>query len=128
MRCRPCLPLPSPSAREFDEAVIDGDHVALDDTAAKAGTARSLAPDLRTYGLAGKDRRGKAHLDPPEARRIIAAERAQQRMSGDTERAEAMQDRPREPGRRRDIGVRVQRVVVAVQTIEQRRLRQGREI
>src|SRR5258708_31460428 len=124
----PTMPTLPASGRELGEPVVDHDRVAYEDAAAEADTARPVAPDLRTHRLAREARRREARLHAPEPRRIVAAQRAQQRMAGDTEGAEAMQDRAREAGHRGDLGIGVQRVVVAAEPVDEGGLRQGRDV
>src|SRR6185312_2636219 len=102
MPTMPLLSLISPllgSAYNLRQPVVDHHHVPSDDAAAEAGSALILAPDLGADRLAWEDGRGEACRHASEPRRVVAAQRAQQRMAGDAEGAEPMQDRPRKAGR-----------------------------
>src|SRR5229473_3048756 len=115
----PTMPTLPASGSELRQAVVDHDRIAREDAAAEAGATLPFAPDLRAHRLAREDWRREARLHAPEPRRIVAAERAQQRMAGDAEGAEPMQDRARESGHRGDLGIGVQRVVVAAEAVDE---------
>lgn len=105
-------------------AVVQHHHIALDDASAE----RAVAPHLGTQGLAGKHRSRETHLQMSQLLRAVVGEPAQHRVECHAEGAQAMQDRPREAGPQRCRGLRVERVVVAVEAVVQGLLRTGRQV
>ena len=65
-------------------------------------------------------------LDRLEPRRVAAAHRVEQRPAGEPVGAQPVEDRLREAGQRRERRVGVQRVAVAVESVEQRLVGAGR--
>ncbi len=78
--------------------------------------------------LAGKHRSRETHLQMSQLPRAVVGEPAQHRVECHAEGAQAMQDRPREAGPQRCRGLRVERVVVAVEAVVQGLLRTGRQV
>src|ERR1041385_6168868 len=72
-------------------AVVQHNHIALDQARAETHN-RPVAPHLGTDGLARVDRRRKPPCDRLEARRLVAAHRLQDRVTGDAEGREPVQD------------------------------------
>src|SRR5207248_10122426 len=69
--------------------------------------------------VARQHRAGKPRLHGPEPGRIRIAQAVQQRPAGETVGAEPVQDRPLETASRRECRVRVQRVAVTREPVEQ---------
>src|SRR5713226_4864806 len=101
----PTMPTLPASGSELRQAVVDHDRIAREDAAAEAGATLPIAPHLRAHRFAREDRRREARRHAPEPRRVVAAQRAQQRMAGDAEGAEPMKDRAREAGYGGDLGI-----------------------
>src|SRR3546814_13008134 len=83
--------------------------------------ALGLLEKFKTQGFAGEDRASEAIEHPPQPRRIVITISRENRAAGDTHRAEAMENRLVEAGLARHFWIGVQRIIVAVQPIEQSR-------
>ena len=104
------------------QAVVEHDHVALHHAGAE-GDALAVGPHLRADGLAGEHRRREAHLQALEPRRVAAAAGLDDGAAGHAVGAQPVQDRRLEAAGGRGLGVGVQRVAVAGEAIDQRRVR-----
>ena len=100
-------------------AVVDDDHVAFLQLAAERDDVPVL-PHLGDDGLAGEYRRGEAHVEARDLRRIVFADRGDDRAAGGAVGAKPVQDRTREARHLREGGIAVQRIAVARQRIEKR--------
>src|SRR3954468_2293397 len=79
--------------REFGQAVVQHDDVALQHAGAEGRAPRALLPYLGAYGLAREHRAGEADVEAREAGRVVAAQGLQQRARRHAVGAQAMQDR-----------------------------------
>ena len=89
------------------------------------GGAVAVPPDRHHQRVTGQHRPGEPPGHGPEPGRVRAAQRVQQRAPGEPVGAQAVQDRPAEPAAGRERRVRVQRVPVAGQPVQQRLFRPG---
>src|SRR4051812_41649845 len=93
-----------PSYNNLRPAVVERHDVALDNAGAKADEA-VIVPHFGADGLAREHRRGKASLDCRQPRWIVAAQTLEDRVTGEPEGREPVEDRSRKPGRLGDSGV-----------------------
>ena len=101
------------------ESVTQDEDIAVCGPCAKG----AISPHLHLDGLARKDRGRESRGHAAERFRLVGCERAQNDVAGDAEGAQPVKDRPVEARLLRDRRVEVQRVGIAVETIEQRLFR-----
>ena len=82
-------------------------------------------PNLRNKTVTGLDRRREPRREFSQIRRIATTQQLQQPVGRGVPRVQAVQNRAAETHRLARLGSRVQRVVIAVQTIQVRRLQCG---
>src|SRR3954451_13470564 len=111
-----------PALNDFGKPIVEHDCVALDEPRSKRDL-RAIDPHFGADRLARENRRCEAQTHAFEARGIVSCDRLQQRAAGDAERAEAMQNRPRETGGACHFRIGMQRIVVAGEPVDQRRVR-----
>ena len=105
---------------ELDGGVGDHDRVALLDLALKHDALVRFLPHLGDEGVARINVVGEAYLDALEEVRIALGRKALEHPTpGVTERAKPVEDRPLETERLGHARIRVQRVPVATQSVEQ---------
>src|SRR6185295_10746222 len=116
------------SGSQLGVAVIQDDDVALGHEAAERKAPVAFAPDLGANCLAGIDRRREPHVHALQPRGIVFAGELEQCVTRDAVGAESMQDGLFESARARNLGIGMQRVEIAAQAVDQRRLRQRTDL
>src|SRR5262245_56272290 len=106
------------SVGDFSAAVVEHDTVALVDARAERDLA-TLAIHLEANRLAGENRRRKPCEQAFQAAGVVVAERCEERVAGDSISAQAVQDRAVESSLARERWLRMQRVAVRAQAIDQ---------
>src|SRR6516165_5812994 len=118
----------SPRSRpQRREPVAEHDLVAGDDAALERD-ALALAPHLGADGVAGKDGPREPRLDAFEPLRKVVGALPQDRARRDAEACRAMQDGTIEAGGLSALGIGVERVLVAVETVKKREIGRRRQI
>src|SRR5262249_10211869 len=109
------------SPPQHGEPVAEHEVVAGDDAALERD-ALPLAPHLGADGVAGKDRPREPRLDAFELLRPVIGVLPQDRARRDAEACRAMQDGTLEAGVLGALGIGVERILVAVEAVQQREI------